>query len=260
MIKVEAVFDYPVKEFTYKTTKHRAMKLYVLEPNHQKPQCPVILFFYGGSFVRNNRTAAQFQHHAHYFASKGFTSICVDYRNANDTDFMPVQAIMDAKSAIRYVRKNSTELRIDPAQIIMCGASSGGYTCVSSILFHEFNDSQDDLEISCIPNLLAIFAAGMDGVEIMNRLFPDIDEDLESLSPIHRVKWGLPKTIWFCGTADLLYQQNLEFIEAMKRCGNEIVFYAYEGMEHGFFNYGLHDNKPYIDTNMKINDFFQSHL
>lgn len=255
-----AFFDYPVKEYTYKTTKHRALKLYVLDPDDQTPQCPAILFFHGGSFVRNNRTAAQFQHHAYYFASRGFKSICVDYRNANDTEFKPAQAIMDAKSAIRYVRNNSMELGIDPAKVIMCGASSGGYTCVSSILFNELNDLEDEFEISCIPNLHAVFAAGLDGVEIMNRLFPDIDEEPQAISPNHHVKKGLPKTIWFCGTADLLYQQNLEFIEAMNRCGNEIVFYAYEGMEHGFFNYGLHDNKPYIDTNMKMIEFFHNNL
>ncbi|MEK3879457.1 alpha/beta hydrolase [Paenibacillus sp. FSL M7-0420] len=257
---MEAVFDYPVREHTYKTTKHRALKLYVLEPSHQISQCPVILFFFGGGFVRNNRTAAQFQHHANFFSSRGFTSICVDYRNANDTDFIPAQAIMDAKSAIRYIRKNSAEFGIDPAKIVMCGASSGGYTCVSSILFNELNEIDDETEISCIPNLLAVFAAGMDGVEIMNRLFPGIEEESQAISPIHHVKQGLPPTIWFCGTADPLYPQNLQFIEAMNQCGNQIDFYTYEGMEHGFFNYGLHDNKPYIETTKQMIKFFQDNL
>lgn len=257
---MEAFFEYPVKEYIYKTTNQRALKLYVLEQNNRKTQCQAILFFYGGSFVRSNRTAAQFQHHADYFASKGFVSICVDYRNANDVDFTPVQAVMDAKSAIRYIRKNSAELTIDPDKVIMCGASSGGYTCVSSILFNEYNEIDDELEISCIPDLLAIFAAGMDGVEIMNRLFPDIYDGSREISPIHHVKKGLPKTIWFCGTTDLLYQQNLKFIEAMNHCGNEIDFYAYEEMGHGFFNYGSHDNKPYVDTNRRMLEFFTNNL
>lgn len=78
--------------------------------------------------------------------------------------------------------------------------------------------------------------------------------------PIHHVKQGLPPTIWFCGTADPLYPQNLQFIEAMNQCGTQIDFYTYEGMEHGFFNYGLHDNKPYIETTKQMIKFFQVNL
>ncbi|TKC15745.1 alpha/beta hydrolase [Robertmurraya kyonggiensis] len=251
-------FDFSVNEKTYGVIGERNLKLYIFQPVTQKKDRTAILFFNGGSFNKGKYTAAQFQHQANYFSSIGIVSICVDYRNANDEEFSPIQAISDAKTAVRWVRQNSNDLGVDPEKIVMCAASSGGYTAVSSIMFENINNENDDIYISNIPNALVIFAAGMNGLDITERLFPELKAMAHQISPMHNIKKCLPPTIWFCGTADIAFEQNKKFCNEMVKVGNTCMFIPYEGMEHGFFNYGLHQNIPYNDTNQQIEIFLRS--
>ena len=203
-------------------------------------------------------TPAQFQHQAHYFSMLGIVAICVDYRNGADAGFAPDQAIKDAKSAVRWVRDHSEELGVDPDRIAMCGSSAGGYVAVSSIMFDHLDDDAGYTPTNAVPNSLIIFAAGMDGVDIMERLFPDLRGSASEMSPLHRISQCLPPTLWMCGTSDVIYEQNQTFVERMIEAGNRIDFIAYEGMEHGFFNYGRHENKYYYETRSEIEKFLAS--
>jgi acetyl esterase len=248
-------FDFPVKEITYKVIGERKLTLNVFEPETTGENRTAILFFNGGSFKKGPLTPAQFQHQAHYFASHGIVSICVDYRNGHDEGFTPIQAISDAKSAVHWVRNHSVELGVNPNQIVMCGASAGGYTCVSSIMFEDIIDDQST---DHIPNALVVFAAGMDGIDIMGRLFPELLAKATELSPLHNIKKCLPPTLWMCGTSDELYEQNKEFVTHMKDKGNDITFITYEGMGHGFFNYGWHENMPYNETTHKMEEYLKT--
>lgn len=251
-------FDLPMTELTYKVIGKRKLKLYLFESETPGNNRPAILFFNGGSFGTGPQTPAQFQHQANYFSSQGIAAICVDYRNGHDEGFSPVQAICDVKSAVRWVRINSADLGLDPNKIVMCGASAGGYIAVSSIMFQDLNDEDDNQSTDHIPNALVIFAAGMDGLDIMERRYPELLDRAVELSPIHNIKKCLPLTLWLCGTSDELYEQNKEFVKLMVDEGNEILFNTYEDMEHGFFNYGRHENKFFHETTCRIEDFLKS--
>jgi acetyl esterase len=248
-----------MQEKVYKHVGERELKLYIFNTDEQTENRPVILFFHGGSYVKSDRTPFQFQHHAKLYASKGILSICVDYRTANDMeDFSPLHAISDAKSSIQWVRQHHRELGIDPNKIIMCGASSGGYTVLCSILSEGLNNITDDVNINHIPNALIMFNPGVDGVEIINRLFPKLNHKAKQLSPLHNISRDLPPLIWFIGTRDIIYKSNKEFYEKWLEYGNQCTFYTYEGMPHGFFNYGAFDNKPFSETNNEIEKFLIS--
>lgn len=78
--------------------------------------------------------------------------------------------------------------------------------------------------------------------------------------PLHHVRAGLPPMIWFVGTSDLIYDDNKRFCQLWAENGNECEFVDYEGMEHGFFNYGRHDNIPYYDTLKRMHNFMDSIL
>ena len=41
----------------------------------------------------------------------------------------------------------------------------------------------------------------------------------------------------------------------MKKFGNNSELHLYEGKTHGFFNYGLEHNGPFVDTMRKVDDF-----
>jgi acetyl esterase len=71
-----------------------------------------------------------------------------------------------------------------------------------------FKDLNDDQSTDHIPDFLIIFAAGMDGIDILRRRYPQLLKGATELSPIHNIKKCLPTTLWLCGTADDLYEQN----------------------------------------------------
>jgi acetyl esterase len=252
-------FDFPVKEQIYKVVGDRKLKLYIFEPDMTPSRdTSVILFFNGGSFKKDPITPVQFQYHASFFSNRNMVAICVDYRNGSDEGFTPIQAICDVKSAIRWVRKNSFELGIDPNKVIVCGASAGGYISVSSIMFKDIDDDNSDEYTDHVPNALVVFGAGMDAVDIMSRRYPELLETATEISPLHNIKKCLPHTLWMVGTIDDLYHQNVEFVKLMKKEGNNITLEIYEGMEHGFFNFGRHDNKTWINTSIRMNEFLNS--
>ncbi|OAK68477.1 alpha/beta hydrolase [Lederbergia galactosidilytica] len=261
----EPKFDFPVIEKTFKRIGTREVKLYIFEPVIEKKNKAVILFFIGGTFKQNPQSPAVFQHQANYFASLGMVAICVDYRAGHDEGFTPKHAIADAKSAVRWVRKYADELGSDREKVIMCGSSAGGYVCVSSIMFDHLNDEPHYSQTrDHIPNALIIFGAGMDGIDIMQRRYPQLLDQASEISPFHNIKKALPSTLWMCGTKEDtpsipngLYEQNKLFVKQMVDAGNEIVFEEYEGMEHGFFKYEKHENKYFQQTNERMAEFLK---
>ncbi|WP_202079801.1 alpha/beta hydrolase [Caldalkalibacillus salinus] len=252
-------FDYPTKKQIYKAIGDRDLLLYIFEPESDTNENkPVILFFNGGSFKKDPITPVQFQHQARFFSKHNYVAICVDYRNGSDAGFTPVQAICDVKSAVRWVREHSSEMRIDSNKIIVCGASAGGYIAVSSIMFDSIDDDENEKQTDHLPNTLVVFGAGMDGIDIMKRRYPELLQKANEYSPIHNVKKCLPQTLWLVGTKDDLFHQNIEFIKLMREKGNDITLETYEDMEHGFFNYGRHNNKTWLNTSVKIKDYLES--
>ncbi|WP_163538051.1 alpha/beta hydrolase [Gracilibacillus sp. YIM 98692] len=250
-------FEYPVIEKTYKEVEERNLKLYIFEPKVYQKDRPAILFFNGGSFKKDPKTPVQFQHQADYFSSKGMVAICVDYRNGSDEGFLPTQAICDVKSAVRWVRGNSSDLGVAPNKIVECGSSAGAYIAVSSIMFDDLNDEHeyDNQRTNHVPNVLVVFSGVMDGVDIMRRRYTELLEKAIEISPIHNIKNCLPQTLWLCGTSDIDYELNKEFIKLMKQEENDITFKTFEGMEHGFFNYGKHQNEYFHKTNLEIEKY-----
>jgi acetyl esterase len=251
-------FEFPVKEAIYKEIGERQLKFYIFEPESPQKDRTATLFFIGGSFGKGPRTPADFQHQAKYLSSKGVVSICVDYRTGHEEGFTPIQAICDVKSAVRWLRENASDLGVDPEKIVVCGSSAGGYIAVSSIMFDHLNNDGDNLSTNHIPNALVIFAAGMDAVDIMTRRYPQLLGQAREMSPYHNVIKCLPPTLWMCGTADDLLEQNKDFVDRMRAVGNDITFVTYDSMEHGFFLYGRHENKPFHETKLKIEEYLRS--
>lgn len=254
----ESPFVYPVKEAVYKVIGGRELRFFIFEPDNAATNRTAILFFIGGTFGHASNSPADFQYHAEYLASKGYVAICVECRTGQDEGFTPIQAIRDARSAVRWLRGHAPAWGVDPNRIAVCASSSGGYTAVSAIMFDHLNDEGDDLSISPVPDALIIFAAGMDAADIMQRLYPELLPQARDISPYHNVRKCLPPTLWMIGTADPLFEQNRDFVERMTAAGNDIAWVTCEGMEHGFFRHGRHGNRPLGETRNRIADFLKS--
>lgn len=244
----------------YKRAKpYKDLRLFVIKPSRASTNRPAMIFFHGAGFTTNKVTPYQFQHHALHFSSLGIVTILAEYRPLElDGLFSPIESLKNAKSIIRWTRENFKGLEINPDKIIAVGASAGGYLSVCTAMIEEFNDPLDNILISPKPNALIIFNGGINSNSLID-LFPELNESLVNASPIGGVKPKLPPSLFFHGTDDknIPIEDVLDFTSRMRGQGNKSKLISFEGLGHGFFNFGNLDNKPYEKTIRDSEEFLR---
>ena len=251
----------------YKTIDDIELKAWIFNPpNHDvENKSPAIVFFFGGGWMRGH--PIQFARHAEYLAARGMVAILVDYRVFDRHGVKAHICVADAKSSIRWMRKNADRLGIDVNRIVASGGSAGGHLAASTATLPGLDDPMDDLSISAVPNALALFnpvvvlsqVEGVDGLtsEFLQNIEERMGVPLQSISPYHHIEKGTVPTIIFHGTADnvVTFESVKLYDKAMDSFGNHSVLIGYEGEGHGFFNVRKKNNGPYIDTMNKLDAF-----
>jgi len=256
------------QEKVYKRIGEIELKLYLFRPrDHSNTERrPAIVFFFGGGWQRGS--PAQFEPQCKYLTDLGMVAITADYRVASRHGIQADSCVADAKSAIRWLRKNSESLGIDASRIVASGGSAGGHLALSTALLPGFEEPGEDQSISSVPNALVLFNPGVMLAPVEGKEWSRLEElqerlgtDAESISPIHHVKEGLPPTIIFHGKADQIvpYWTVELFTVKMKQAGNVCTLLGYEGKGHGFFNYRAGDGEAFTST-MKSTEEFLRHL
>lgn len=220
-----------------------------------KNKYPALVFFFGGGWKGGDRY--HFLNHARYFSQRGLICFLVDYRTERKHGTTPFESLKDAKSSLRFIRKNASEFGIDPSKIIAAGGSAGGHLAAATALIEKYNEETDDMSISCVPNALALFNPVIDngpggyGHERIGTAY-------KNFSPLHNIKKGAPPTILFLGTNDqLIPVETAQYYKTvMEKVGSNCMLKLYEGEGHGFFNYrNLH---LYKETVLETDRFLQS--
>jgi acetyl esterase/lipase len=252
---------------TYKTIGDTKLNLYIYYPEGHKAtdKRPAIVFFFGGGWT--NGSPGQFEQHCKHLASRGMVAMTADYRVASRQQVKAVSCVADAKSAIRFVRKEAARLGVDPNRIAAGGDSAGGHLAACCGVIQGFDESDEDAKISSVPNALALFnpavvlapADGLAGVneERVSSLKDRMGVDPKDLSPYHHVAKVAPPTIIFHGRADTTvpYVTAEMFANAMTKAGNSCKLVGYDGQAHGFFNYGRSGNEYYTKTLAALDEF-----
>ncbi|MHC4556605.1 MAG: alpha/beta hydrolase [Planctomycetota bacterium] len=255
----------------YKKTGDVELPIHIFEPKNHKPKDkrPAIVFFFGGGW--RGGSPQQFQNHCQYLASRGMVAMTAEYRVFRRHGVKAVSCFRDAKSAIRWCRKNAKRLGIDPDRLAAGGGSAGGHLAGALGTVREFDEKDEDTSISSVPNALVLFnpalvLAPVKGLEVKNLVerLANIEERLgvrpERLSPYHHVHKGQPPTIIFHGKADTTvpYFTSELFAQEAQEKGNRCELVGYDDQPHGFFNYGRSDNKYFIDTVKRMDVFLVS--
>ena len=115
----------------------------------------IIIFFWGGGF--RDWRPEQFYRQARYFANHGMMAYTGEYRVKSRHDITMFDCVKDAKSAIRFLKKNKDLLSIDSSRIIASGGSSGGMIAACTEFIDHVNDDQDDLSFTSRPNALILY-------------------------------------------------------------------------------------------------------
>jgi acetyl esterase/lipase len=124
---------------------------------------PAVIAIHGGAW--RSGTKINWIRHAWRLAGAGFVVVAINYRHAPEFRF-PAQ-IHDCKSAVRWVRRNASQYRIDPDRIGALGYSAGGH--LAALLATTDPDSglegpvsEEDLKISTRLSAVAIGGAPCD--------------------------------------------------------------------------------------------------
>jgi len=247
----------PTRVVVYKKIGGRELHLHIFEPPGFKSgdQRGCFLTIHGGGWSGLS-PRRQYPAAAH-FASRGMVAISVEYRLLQKTSGATVfDCVKDARSAMRYVRAHATELGIDPQKIVANGGSAGGHLAAGLALFDGVDEEGEDTSVSCVPNALVLFFPVIDtSEEGYGR--SKIGDRWRELSPLHRVKPGLPPMILFHGTGDTVtpFKGARAFQEAMLKAGNRCELVVQEGGAHGYL---MRDRALWEQTLQRTETFLKS--
>ncbi len=213
------------------------MRVFYPPPTDEPISYPAMVFFSGGGWASSN--LKHFEQQARYFATRGIVCFLAEYRARNPDKGGIFDGIVDAKSSIRYVREHAKEFNVDKNKIIAVGASAGGHLAATTAMAKKYEDKNDNLAISPVPNALVLFNPLLDLGPADVRVYGWIGEKYKDISPLHNIKPDTPPTILFYGTEDggISMELSKYYKAAMNSAGSRCELFIYEGQKHGFFRY-----------------------
>jgi acetyl esterase len=249
----------------YKTIDTFKLKIDIFYANQsfERKNNTAIVFFHGGGWAFG--TPGEFFTTCERYARMGIVTFSVDYRlsiengvTPNKT-ISPIESVMDAKSAIRWVRENAGKFHIDKNKIVASGQSAGGHLALCTAMIDDYNEKSDDLSISCRPDAIMLFSACVNAVEgWCDRLLGDRRNKIWSISPAHNIKGGMPPMIEFHGTDDeQVPKWTVQFFESdMKKQGNYFEQHMYDDRKHYLGDGNPKYSRYFDDEILKLADDF----
>ena len=233
--------------WTYKEVDGKELRLSVFLPEGHAQSAgrfPAFVVYHGGSWAVGHPD----WHYPDcaYWSRRGMVAVSVEYRlKKRDGVQVPLECVKDAKSAIRFLRKNAARLKIDPQRIVAAGGSAGGQlaAATATLASPPTNDDCFDPKIDCRPNAVILY----------NPYF----KCEPALSPPNFLGPGLPPFITFLGEEDpaISVQELLDFHQALKAQGVSSEYYVGKGGKHGFCN-GRNARNPFFYWSLELEDRF----
>lgn len=209
-------------------------------------------------------------------SERGYVIAVVEYRHSGIAPF-PAQAL-DARNAVRFMKKHAKEYQVDANKMFLAGDSSGGHTALFAGILQD-----DEKETNVYPGISAevcgiityyasasvMFEDGMPST--LNHHLPDSPEGMvmghanlrehpelcEKLSfecNVHQ-ETKLPPILMFHGTKDRVINTRVSVAvyQHLKKMGKEASLYLIEGGDHGGAEYWTTEVLDIVDTFLKEN-------
>ena len=233
------------------------LKLQILQPrsrNNPEPVLPCVVYVKGSAWMKQDIYADIPA--LSKLAERGFIVAIVEYRHSGLAPFPA--PIVDARNAVRFLRKNAGKYRINAERIIIAGDSSGGHTAVFAGLRHNDDTNENSYpgisgEVKGIINYYGSCSLmrpdsnpstinhnqpdspeGMEmgGIDLIKR--PDLVKALSAECNIDESTRIAPMLI-FHGTKDRVVNTwcSVDLYNQLKRCGKDVALYLLDGADHG---------------------------
>jgi dienelactone hydrolase len=221
-VTVSAQDSIAMQTYTFKKTATADLQMDVFRPVHIQQPVPVMLLFHGGSWVSGDKSQLHWQ--CRYFAQQGILAITANYRLLGKDTSRKDICIMDARSAVRWIKEHATELHADTNNIILGGASAGGHIATMALLNQLFNDPSDK-------NIMPIHARAL---VLFNPAYTP--GGIQAQQPFIFDKTQLPPAIMFFGSRDKWKPAADSMRAQIYNVHKDGETWIANGETHGFFN------------------------
>lgn len=247
----------PMKE--YANIDGKALHIQIIKPAARnlkaiKKGYPCIVYIQGSAWMEQNHLAkigllAR-------VSERGYIVAIVEYRHSGIAGF-PAQAL-DARNAIRYMKKNAEDYHVDADNIFVAGDSSGGHTAFFSQIMKDDDENTNlypgiSADVNGIISLYGSCSVMLDDgmPTTLNHHMPDSPEGMEmggvdlrnnielckklSVECNIHADTKLPPVLMFHGTKDRVINTRVSVLvyQRLKALGKEVSLYLVEGADHG---------------------------
>ncbi|ANH83085.1 hypothetical protein A8C56_20750 [Niabella ginsenosidivorans] len=238
--------DHQVLEYKQIGNYGLDIHLFKNDKEGNKEKKPVIVFFHGGSWSEG-QPSWHFQACRNY-AAKGWIACSVEYRIYGSQSTLPFAAVMDARSAIRWLREHANEFGIDTSRIVATGNSAGGHLVLATALATDWNEKSDHLQFSPVPNVLLVNSGVYDLTDEKTAWIRKELKDknlVKGISPNNLVRKHQPPMLLIHSKADknVPYESAEKFLSLMQSAGNPVILKSLDEGGHFIF-----DNPQYTPT------------
>ena len=242
------------KEIIYKTINGIKLRMLIFNPQEcdDNKTLSSVLLIHGGGWTCGSPDSPLYKQIARSFNAIGLCTFSIQYRLAMNNSLTVDDCVKDARSAMRFLKANASELGVDINKVVVCGGSAGAHLALSTIMFSTIN-SDDDLSISTTPAAAILFSPVIDtSAEGYGNTM--LGDRWREFSPLENIQPQMPPVIIFHAEDDVItpYSGVVKFREAMNKRGNQCELYSYPEGGHGF----IKDNHDaYSDVMLNIERF-----
>lgn len=250
------------------TNRTEKCDLYLPTTTPEGQMRPAVVIIHGGGFNDGDKARPRELNFCTNLAANGYVCMSINYKlsrpNARQIPTWP-QSLHDAKTAVRWLRKNAERLQVDPNRIAAMGGSAGGN--LSAML--ATTGPKDGLEpdgtyaefsttVSCAIDFYgAVKLMEYHDMKMFSKTRAEAPELYEKASPVNYVDKGDAPMMIVHGTADtlVLISQSEALVAAFKKAGVECEFIIVPDGPHTF---NLQPKQK--DLRPGVLNFFAKHL
>ena len=236
------------------------LKLDIYTPNTTNTQRPVFVYIHGGGFYGGSKQQVPLPNFAHYFASRGWVFVSIDYRLQSDYGTVPQEwvtfsenlpnaiaeqflaiypAQRDAKAALRWLVANANTYHINTNYITVGGGSAGAITALA-VGVSEASDYTHELSITDDSTLASTHLSTTFQVKTSIDFWGSkvALDALEQLYGDNRFNSSNPPLLILHGTEDTTVPfSEAEALQSIYESNSvPLAFYPVEGAGHGVWN------------------------
>lgn len=220
-------------------------------------QRPLVIYVHGGGFKEFHRKQVHIKALCDNLARRGYVAASIDYRLVDTLRNVPpvvpprpalyrasIDAMHDAKAAVRFFRRCAATYGIDTTRIFIGGESAGGVTAAHV----AYIDKLSEIDPCCVSLHSVEGNSGNAGYSSAVSACLELCGTIWDTTAIERP--SDPRLFVAHGTADsfLSFNEALKIVKRAENVGLAHTFLRFEGAEHCPWFWPPPSNQAYLDT------------